>query len=152
MGGCAQKYHPFGCLQMNCLRRICGLSLRDHVPNVDMINRCNTFSVESQLQSKRFRCLGHILRMPHDRLPKKRLFGQVKDCCPPGCPRLNAVALGDCHGCCITRLYKDAQNRLLWLDKTFPAGIMSWKFIIFVITIIAPIANKLKVVAGLLGQ
>ncbi|KAA6417645.1 MAG: hypothetical protein FRX49_12437 [Trebouxia sp. A1-2] len=39
--------------RMNCLRRICGISLRDHVPNVDILNRCNTLSVESQLQGKR---------------------------------------------------------------------------------------------------
>ena len=38
---------------MNCLRRICGISLRDHVPNVDILSRCNTSSVESQLRSKR---------------------------------------------------------------------------------------------------
>ena len=56
-----------GCFQMNCLRRICGISLRDHVPNVDILNRCNTLSVESQLQSKRLRWLGHVFRMPNDR-------------------------------------------------------------------------------------
>ena len=69
---------PLTILQMNCLRCICGISLRDHVPNVDILTRCNTFSVESQLQSKRLRWLGHMFRMPDDRLPKKLLFGQVK--------------------------------------------------------------------------
>ena len=29
--------------QMNCFRRVCGISLRDHVPNVDILKRCNTF-------------------------------------------------------------------------------------------------------------
>ena len=36
--------------KMNCLQRICGISLRDHVPHNDTLTRCNTFSVESQLQ------------------------------------------------------------------------------------------------------
>ena len=74
-----------------------------------------TFSVESQLQSKRFRWLGHSLRMPDDRLSKKVLFGQVKGCRPLGRPRLsfNDVTLHQVTEYCITRPYKDAQNRLL---------------------------------------
>ena len=61
-------------------------------------------------------------RMPNNRLPKKLLFGQVKGTRPSGRPRLsyNDVA-SDCHECRITRPYKDAQNRLLWRDKTCPA-------------------------------
>ena len=55
------------------------------------------FSVESQLQSKRFRWPRHIIRMPADRLPQKLLFGQVKGRRPPGCPRssVNDVAMRD---------------------------------------------------------
>ena len=53
----------------------------------------------------------------------KLLFGQVKGTRPSGRPRLsyNDVASSDCHECRITRPYKDAQNRLLWRDKTCPA-------------------------------
>jgi len=72
---------------MNCLQRICGISMRDHVPNVVILIRCKTFSVGSQLQSNRLRWLGHIFKMPNDRLPKKPLFGEVKGLCPPGRPR-----------------------------------------------------------------
>ncbi len=118
-----QYISPLAVLQMNCLRRICGISLRDHVPNVDILNRCNTLSVESQLQGKRLRWLGHVFRMPNDRLPKKLLFGQVKGLRPPGRPRssFNDVALQDCQTRGINRLYRDAQDRLLWKDKTCPA-------------------------------
>jgi len=63
--------------QMKCLRRICGMSLRGHVPNVVILNRCNTPSVKSQLQSKKLGWLGHVFRMLNDRLPKKLLFGEV---------------------------------------------------------------------------
>lgn len=43
-----------------------------------MLNRCNTLSVESQLQSKGLRWLSHVLRMPDDRLPKRLLIGEVQ--------------------------------------------------------------------------
>ena len=118
-----QHISPLAVFQMNCLRRICGISLRDHVPNVDILNRCNTLSVESQLQGKRLRWLGHVFRVPNDRLPKKLLFGQVKGLRPPGRPRssFNDVALQDCQTRGISRPYRDAQDRLLWKDKTCPA-------------------------------
>ncbi len=80
-------------------------------------------SVESQLQRKRLRWLGHVFRMPHDRLPKKLLFGQVKGLRPPGRPRssFNDVALHYCQTCGISKPYRDAQDRLLWKDETCPA-------------------------------
>ena len=118
-----QHISPLAVFQVNCLRHICGISLRDHVPNVDILDRCNTLSVESQLQGKRLSWLGHVFRMPDDRLPKKLLFGEVKGPRPPGHPRFssNDVALRDCQNCRITRPYRDVQDRLLWKDKTRPA-------------------------------
>ena len=67
-----------------------------------------------------------------DRLPQKLLFGQVKGRRPPRCPRssFNDVAVHDCQLRRITKPYKDAQNRLLWRDKTCLARtwlVMTWK-------------------------
>ncbi len=126
--------------QMNCLRRICGISSHGHVPNVVVLTRCNTLSVESQLQGKRLKWLGHVFRMPNDRLPKKLLFGEVTGL--RHLPDLglvsNDVVLHDCQHCRVSRPYRDAQDRLLWRDKTCPAHtqlIMSWKaFVLFIIT------------------
>ena len=114
---------PLAVFQMNCLQRICGISLRVHAPNVDILNGCNTSSVESQLRSKSLRWLGHTFRMPNERLPEKLLFGQVMVSRPLGRPRLgyNDVASSDCHECRMTRPYKDAQNRVLWRGKTCAA-------------------------------
>ena len=108
-----QLISPLTVFQMNCLRCICGVSLHDHVPNVDILNECSTLSVESQLQGKRLRWLGHVFRMPNDRLPKKLLFGRVKMPRPPHRPRssFNDVALCDCPNCRIGRPYRDAQDR-----------------------------------------
>ena len=59
-----------------------------------------------------------MFRMPDHRLPKKLLFGQVKDRRPPGRPRsiFNDVAVRGCQLRRMTKPYKDAQNRLLWRD------------------------------------
>ena len=48
------------------------------------------------------------------------LFGQVKGRPPPGCPRygLNDFAVHDCRLRRIPKPYKNAQNRLLYRDKT----------------------------------
>ena len=64
----------------------------------------------------------HIFRMPKDRMPNKLVFGALKGLCPPGCPSsgLNDVVLRACQECHINRPYKDAQNRLLWRNKTCP--------------------------------
>ena len=62
-----QHGSPLAVFRINCLRCICGISLRDYVPDV-VLNRCNTLSVKSQLQGKRVRWLGHVTRMPNDRL------------------------------------------------------------------------------------
>ncbi len=47
-----QHISPLVVFQMNCLRCVCGIALRDHVPNHDMLNWYNTLSVECQLQGK----------------------------------------------------------------------------------------------------
>ena len=51
-----QPTNPLAVFQMNCLRRICGISSRDHVTNV-VLDSCNTLSVESQLQGNDSGCL-----------------------------------------------------------------------------------------------
>ena len=55
-----------------------------------------------------------------DRTSYLCMFRQVKGRHPPGCPRssFNDVAVRDCQLHRITEPYKDAQNRLLWRDKT----------------------------------
>jgi hypothetical protein len=51
------------------------------------------------------------------------LFDEVKGLHPPDHSRssFNAVALRDCQNCRISRPYRDAQDWLLWRDKTCPA-------------------------------
>ena len=58
-------------------------------------------------------------------LPNKLLFAEAKGLWPPGRPRssFNDVALRVCQHCRTNRPNRDAENRLLWRDKTCPARI-----------------------------
>ena len=68
---------------------------------------------------------------------------QDQGCRPQGCPRyinpkcsFNDVTVRDCH---INKPYKDAQNRLLWKDKTCLACtqlIMSWKALLLILLLL----------------
>ena len=78
---------PLTMFQLNCLRRILGISVKDHVANVDILSQCQVPSVESQLASKRLRWYGHVRRQADDRLTKCMLFGQVKGQGHVGKPR-----------------------------------------------------------------
>jgi len=49
--------------------------------------------VESQLQGKRLRWLGHVFRMPNDSLSKELLFGELKGLRPPGRLRSSFMVL-----------------------------------------------------------
>ena len=54
---------------MRCLRQILGLSLRDRVPNTVIRQRCcNQPTIELRCKKARLRWLGHVIRMPHDRI------------------------------------------------------------------------------------
>ena len=61
-----------------------------------------------------------MFRMPDDRLPKKLFLGEIKGAHPPDHPRssFNDAVLRDCQNCHINRAHRDAQNKLLWRDKT----------------------------------
>ena len=116
-----QHMSPLTAFQMNCLRRTCGIPLRDHVPYVVIPDSCNTLSVESPLQGKRLGwqvmcseclmidCLRSLCSV------KSRGFAHLT------LGVFNDVSLHDCQNCCTSRHYRDAQDRLLWRDKTCPA-------------------------------
>ena len=80
--------NPLSVFHMRCLRRICGISLRDHVTNQQILLQCGMFSVDSEQRSKRLRWFGHTCRMSDSRLPKLLLHGQVAKQNCHGKPRM----------------------------------------------------------------
>ena len=63
--------------QMRCLRRICGISLRQRKTNEFIRELCKIEAISSLVKYRRLRWLGHLARMNDDRLPKQLLFGNM---------------------------------------------------------------------------
>ena len=62
---------------MKCLRQIMGITVRDRVPNTDILRFCKVQSISELIRKSRLRWLGHIGRMNDVRLPKKVLFSKL---------------------------------------------------------------------------
>lgn len=71
---------------MRSLRRLLGLSLRDHVPNEVVLARCGQAPLPELLRVQRLLWLGHCWRMTDERLPKMLLFGRLEGKRPRGRP------------------------------------------------------------------
>jgi len=55
--------------QMRCLRRLCGFSLLDRIPNIVICAKCQVPMIAKLLRYRRLRWLGHVARMDNVRLP-----------------------------------------------------------------------------------
>ena len=62
---------------MKCLRKICKVSLKDKINNDLILGWCNVAKVSNIVSHRRLRWLGHLARMPNERLPKIVLFGHM---------------------------------------------------------------------------
>ena len=79
-----QKLEVF---QNNCPRRIQGIFWPEKIRNEDLLKRCNCHSIAEELKKRRFRWLGHVLRMTNERLPKVALRWTPLGKRTPGRPR-----------------------------------------------------------------
>ena len=66
-----EKFH------ISCLQCILGLKWWHKVPHNEIRRRANIEPLETILVRKQLRWLGHVIRMPDDRLPKQALFGEL---------------------------------------------------------------------------
>ena len=72
-----QQLHRLEVFQMKCLRKICKVSLKDKIRNETILGWCNAARVSTIVSHMRLRWLGHLARMPDERLPKRVLFGHM---------------------------------------------------------------------------
>ena len=66
-----ESYH------IRCLQRILGLSWRDRIPHTEILKRANSVSIECSLAQRQLRWLGHVVRMPDERLPRQVLYCEL---------------------------------------------------------------------------
>lgn len=57
----------------SCLRRICKVFWPNKITNEDLYKRTNCKNIEKEIQQRRLKWLGHVLRMDKNRYPKKCL-------------------------------------------------------------------------------
>jgi len=74
--------------EMNCLRKIKGVTRRDRLRNVDVRRDLNMkVDIVQRIQTRRLRYFGHVTRMKGDRLPTIALSGQVHGARKRGRPK-----------------------------------------------------------------
>ena len=72
---CTRKISAF---ENKCLRGMLGISWEAHIPNAEIMRRCDrTVSMEARLQKMRLQWLGHLARAHPDRLAKRAFFSPI---------------------------------------------------------------------------
>jgi len=62
---------------MRALRSILKISWKDHVTNLDVLQRANSTSIESILIKAQLRWVGHVIRMEEHRIPRCLMYGEL---------------------------------------------------------------------------
>ena len=70
----ARKLNHF---HTKCLRIILSIKWQDMVPDTEVLTRAGIPSIHTLLQKAQVRWVGHVTRMPDDRLPKQLLYSQL---------------------------------------------------------------------------
>ena len=60
-----------------CLRNICRIKWYHKVPDYDILERCQIYSLKSFLDKNKLRWTGHVIRMDDTRTPKMLLYGRI---------------------------------------------------------------------------
>ena len=80
-------YQKLEAFEMRCLRTILGVSLMDKIKNIDIRHRLNIQLCITQIIAKRrLKWFGHVIRMPHERLPRQAYSNDFNVPRKPGRP------------------------------------------------------------------
>ena len=72
----AKKLNHF---HLSCLRKLLKIRWQDKIPDTEVLKKANMQSVHTLLKLAQLRCTGHVTRMPDERLPKKVLYGELRE-------------------------------------------------------------------------
>ena len=93
------------CTEMRMVRWLCGVSLRDRVPNAELRKRMGIESVSDAVKQNRLRWLGHVLQKDDDDWVKKIMLFEVEG-------KRGRVVEKDVSECGLKK--KDAKDRERW--------------------------------------
>ncbi len=71
-----QKLEAF---HQRCLRKILKINWQSFTPNTKVLQVANTISIETEISKRQLKWVGHVVRMPNQRIPKKLLYGELKE-------------------------------------------------------------------------
>lgn len=74
----ASQEDKLNAFHLRCLRRLLGITWRDHIPNTEVLRRTKALSLYSTMAKRRLRWLGHVRRMDDGRIPKDLLYGELE--------------------------------------------------------------------------
>ena len=72
----AKKFNHF---LLSCLRKLLKIRWQDKIPDTEVLKKANMQSVHTLLKLAQLRWTGHVTRMPDERLPKKVLYGELRE-------------------------------------------------------------------------
>ena len=106
-----------------CLRSILGVRRRDGIGIEELLRRTQLCSIGTTIRRLRLRLLGHVMRMPGERVARQVLFGQLRGTRPAGSPPVTLRGLmrkdvlllngggGQVHG---RRWYQECMEKAAW--------------------------------------
>ena len=106
-----------------CLRSILGVRRRDGISIEELLRRTQLCSIGTTIRRLRLRWLGHVMRMPGERVARQVLFGQLRGTRPVGSPPVTLRGLmrkdvlllngggGQVHG---RRWYQQCMEKAAW--------------------------------------
>ena len=64
---------------LKCPRKICGITWKDRIPNITVLECCEIEGIEALLIKGQLRWAGHLTRMEENRIPKALFYGELVD-------------------------------------------------------------------------
>ena len=71
----AKRLHHF---HTSCPRKLVKIKWQDRIPDTEVLKRAEVQSVHTLLKLAQLRLIGHVTRMPEERMPKKILCGELE--------------------------------------------------------------------------
>lgn len=70
---------PLEAFHIRCLQNILGITWQDRIPHTTIFERTNSISIEATIAKHHLRWVGHVIRMPENRLPRRIMYSQLHE-------------------------------------------------------------------------